>query len=114
MRDRLIELIDNSNCVDNWDYYTDDFKEPNPIEQLADYLLEKGVVVPMCKMGDEIYRISDGKIYNLWQVKSFEVYGDEIVYFDDSDNGFVASDIGETIFLTKEEAEKALKGGAEE
>ena len=31
MRDRLIEVIRNSHCVDTWNHYTDDFKEPNPM-----------------------------------------------------------------------------------
>lgn len=35
---------------------------------------------------------------------------DEIVYIDDSDNVFTADDIGKTVFLTREEAERALKG----
>ena len=46
MRDRLIELIRQSHCVDVWDYWNDDFKEPNPIETLADYLIKNGVIVP--------------------------------------------------------------------
>lgn len=45
MRERLIELIRESHCVDTWNHYTDDFKEPNPIEELADYLLANGVIV---------------------------------------------------------------------
>ena len=44
MRDRLIDLIRQSNCVDVWDYWNDDFKEPNPIEALADYLIENDIV----------------------------------------------------------------------
>ena len=44
MRDRLIELIYNSHCVDVWDNYTDDFINPDPIDTLADYLLENGGV----------------------------------------------------------------------
>ena len=52
MRDRLIELIRQSCCVDVWNYHTDDFKEPNPIETLADHLLANGVIVPPCKVGD--------------------------------------------------------------
>ena len=54
MTDRLIELIRKSGCVDTWNYHTDDFKEPNPINELADYLLANGVVVSPCKVGDTI------------------------------------------------------------
>lgn len=45
MRDRLIELIQNSKCVETWDYYNDNPMKPCPIERLADYLLENGVIV---------------------------------------------------------------------
>jgi hypothetical protein len=40
MRERLIELITNSCCVSTWDYRTDDFKEPNPIHELADTMMK--------------------------------------------------------------------------
>lgn len=51
-RDRLIELIRQSGCVSVWDYYNDDFVEPDPIKTLADHLLANGVIVPPCKAGD--------------------------------------------------------------
>lgn len=68
------------------------------------------VVLP-CKVGDTIYRCGDPikKIYE-WQIAYVEVYEDETVFVDDSDNTFVEADIGKTVFLTREEAEKALEG----
>ena len=68
------------------------------------------VVLP-CKVGDTIYRCGDPikKIYE-WQIAYVEVYEDETVFVDDSDNTFVEADIGKTVFLTHEEAEKALEG----
>ena len=67
------------------------------------------VVLP-CKVGDTIYRCGDPikKIYE-WQIAYVEVYEDETVFVDDSDNTFVEADIGKTVFLTHEEAEKALE-----
>ena len=67
------------------------------------------VVLP-CKVGDTIYRCGDPikKIYE-WQIAYVEVYEDETVFVDDSDNTFVEADIGKTVFLTREEAEKALE-----
>ena len=57
MRDRLIEIINN--CA----------KQPIMIEGLehwsdtiADYLLENGVIVPPCKVGDTIYQIRENCI----------------------------------------------------
>lgn len=49
MRDRLIDLIRQSHCVDVWDYWNDELKRPNPIEKLADYLIKNGVV-PSCNI----------------------------------------------------------------
>ena len=56
-RDKLIKLIENSYCVDIWDHYNDDFKEPNPIEVLADQILADGWTKPICKPGDTVYVI---------------------------------------------------------
>lgn len=53
MRATLINLIRESHCVDNWDYHNDDFKDPNPVYKLADYLLEHGVVVNVKRNSDK-------------------------------------------------------------
>lgn len=82
----------------------------------ADYLLENGVIVPPCKVGDTVYFIIDDAI-------SGEAFLDSQQINDVSTRGiFVSSDtlvencdtfepysnFGETSFLTREEAEKAL------
>lgn len=108
MRDRLIELLKKAdkNASDKGiaDY-------ADAIADNADYLLANGVIVPKCKIGQDIYRIGcKGQIYGEWQVAYIQVYEDEILYIDDSDNYFYASDIGKTAFLTREEAEAKLKG----
>ena len=54
-RDRLIELIRQSGCVSVWDYYNDDFVEPDPIETLADHLLANGVIVPTVRLEQTIF-----------------------------------------------------------
>ena len=79
-------------------------------EVYADYLLEKGVIVLPCKVGDTICRCGDPikKVYE-WEIEHVELYLDEIVFVDDSDNEFTAEDIGKTVFLTRDEAEKALE-----
>lgn len=106
MRDRLVELILNAERD-----FANSGKPVLDIEKyVADHLLANGVIVPTCKLGDTIYRIGDnGKIYGDWEITFIQAYPEEIVYFDDSDNYFVESDIGKTVFLTREEAEKALR-----
>ena len=81
--------------------------------RLAEYedMEEQGLLLRLpCKVGDTIYRCGDPikKIYE-WQIAYVEVYEDETVFVDDSDNTFVEADIGKTVFLTREEAEKALE-----
>lgn len=104
MRERLIELLLNSEVFNDADGKAD-------AKCLADYLLANGVIVPPCKVGDMVYRIADvdktikeervGEIHleftiddgtgwhNVWWLKEYN--------------------IGVTTFLTKEEAEQALK-----
>ena len=104
-RERLIKVLNEAfiKCDDN-------FGMPN-IEQVADYLIANGVIPLPCKVGDTIYRCGDPikKVYE-WEIEHIEIYFDEIVFVDDSDNVFTADDIGKTVFLTREEAEKALEG----
>ena len=81
----------------------------DPIRELLKAEKDGRLVVLPCKVGDTIYRRGDPikKIYE-WQIAYVEVYEDETVFVDDSDNTFVEADIGKTVFLTREEAEKAL------
>ena len=83
------------------------------LNRLAEYedAEEQGLLLRLpCKVGDTIYRCGDPikKIYE-WQIAYVEVYEDETVFVDDSDNTFVEADIGKTVFLTREEAERALE-----
>ena len=62
-----------------------------------------------CEVGQKIYRLSPkGEIWE-WQITVIEVYPDEIALVDDSDNYINPNEIGKTVFLSKDEAEKALK-----
>ena len=104
MRDRLIELLKkqppfnvlNGVCVNN----------------LADHLLENGVIKLPINAGDTIYR-PFARGTESWVVTTIVLYPEEIVFIDDSENSFKESDIGVSTFLTREEAEQALKGGVE-
>ena len=90
-------------------------------ENIADYLLANGVIVPPCKVGDKVYIIRKNKIS---YVKECEVVfvgisaDKKCSYFNFVENyadgtfkksySMVFDVIGKTVFLTKEEAEKAL------
>lgn len=115
MRERLIELILSADISL---FGTD----KSFAEVYADYLLGNGVIVPPCKVGDKVWYITNGKIDNA-----------EVVCIDcrNSGNHIIAhkymeeteeikkfcvyfSDVNKIVYLTKKEAEQALKGGAEE
>ena len=42
-------------------------------------------------------------------IEKIEIYKDKIIYVDDADNKWNEYDFGNIVFLTKEEAEAALK-----
>ena len=82
-------------------------------KKLAEYedLEEQGLLLRLpCKVGDSIYRCGDPikKVYE-WDIEHIEIFYDEIVFIDDSDNSFTVGDIGKTVFLTREEAERKLQ-----
>ena len=101
MRDRLIELIANA------DSYCQ--------EPLADYLLENGVkYVPPCKINDDLWWIDEfDEIHRQEKaVRGIMFCDDGRWYVLDYDKNF--DEVGTRFaYLSKEEAEQALKGGAE-
>ena len=102
------KIVFLKNVVD--DAFSDKPEFTEHIRELLRAEKDGRLVVLPCKVGDTIYRCGDPikKIYE-WQIAYVEVYEDETVFVDDSDNTFVEADIGKTVFLTREEAEKALK-----
>ena len=105
MRDRLIEMITDieNNLTQTYPYTTDEYR----IKETADYLLANGVIVPPCKMGTRVYRL----------VPDLSVIWPDSTEYKIVWDTFRLSDIysfGKTVFLTREDAEKAFKGGTEE
>ena len=96
------------NIVD--DAFSDKPEFTEHIRELLRAEKDGRLVILPCKVGDTIYRCGDPikKIYE-WQIAYVEVYEDETVFVDDSDNTFMEADIGKTVFLAREEAEKALE-----
>ncbi len=123
MRERLMQLL--SQYFDIGDSYTynltrvktafdvgtvglDDFEEytEDDVANLADYLLDNGVIVLPCKIGDTVYRVCK---------KKYDVDGYGMQWVEDwgiVTNAFSLGmfyAIGKTVFLTREAAEAALK-----
>ena len=116
-RDRLIHLIANADTYDRYDCELctkDDNACRNCYaERLADYLLSSGVIVPPCKVGSTIYLpcLNDwGDIEN-YTITEFVLDNDGLCFVVDDEDREAHSieTIGKEVFLTKEEAEQALK-----
>ena len=100
MRDRLIELL---KMVEYQYIETHSIMTQN----VADFLLQRGVIVPPWKVGDTVYYICFGKIYKgkchaiTRHENSLQIH----LYDYDGDNASFASD---NVFPTRNEAENAL------
>lgn len=102
-RDRLIELIQNAvnGCARHW------------AEIIADHLLANGVIVPPCKVGDTVYRISQKfhtkvKYIEKTTVSRIAIDKNGIFIFCTC-NPIVGCVFGKTVFASCDEAEKILK-----
>ena len=108
MRDRLIELISHIQYMGGLE------------GKLADHLLAEGVIVPPCKVGDKVffvhdtcdengkegYTISEGEVHGISKDNNtiwvFCRYTNGLTYYHTTD------EFGETVFLMRMGAEKAL------
>lgn len=107
-RERLIEVLGKTIAIK--DENTDDY-----IEWLADELLANGIIAPPCKIGDDLWYIDyDNKVECAKNNIAKIVYcGNEKFKIIDADG--ISDDIGTRFaYLSKEDAEKALKEGVKE
>ena len=109
-RERLIKLLHDS--IEIAGPAVDD-----TLNHIADYLLQNGVIVPPCKVGDVVYyvegeMICKGKIdkieYNLYTEPRLwiEVEYRSPIIGTQIARGRVDLFLNKTVFLTREEAEK--------
>ena len=115
MRDRLIDKL-NTELKKHFDYVP-----LGSVIEIADELLSNGCICAPCKIGDAAYFVIYDGVEDKWHIsaepivdvctKGFYTSGHE----DSTENGdlWEWSDVGETVFFSREEAEQALKGGAE-
>ena len=120
MRDRLKKLILENDilchtCGENTDSYC--------AEYLAEYLIENGVIMPPCKAGDAVYWLNFYNDLMLYRDKYYEAEVVRIVVTrfgvscvirvrgEHATYEIPDVEFGKTVFLTREEAERALKGG---
>ena len=124
MRDRLVEMLQKRSCFYNkckgncckCDYV--------PIadvdfDNLADYLLANGVIVPPCKFLQRVYVIPtiENRLSDVTEMKcigftlSHDAYCVNLMNEKNKLYQPAFGRFGKTVFLTREEAERALKGG---
>ena len=122
-RERLIEILKLGSCPSP--YICDESCKYANLkrcyeERTADLLLEHGVIVLPCKVGDTLWYISKfgEKVIKPIKVTNIELndcremgygylsfkYGETSLQY-----GTIFSNIGKTVFLTREEAEQAVK-----
>lgn len=113
-RERLIELLDKK-----YDHFCDQCgvnKDSCYTENLADYLLENGVIVPPFKIDDIVYGISRGQIIPIqidtiqYTKRGIDISGSNEEYFGYSTIHLdINNQIGIQWYKTKEEAKKVLE-----
>ena len=120
MRDRLIKLLLNSDPLHERDL--DDDLVDGEIEAIADHLLANGVIVPPCKVGDTVYWLNFYNHLMLYRDKYYEAEVVRIVVTrfgvscvirvrgEHATYEIPDVEFGKNVFLTREEAEQALKG----
>ena len=122
MRDRLIKLLMQGDIAASKQGVFNCCMCKREAEILADYLLENGVIVPPVKIGDTVYTNCS---MQGWYLRSKDrPYKAKVVYMGINGTknfmnvvyekgeymlSFDFDKIGKTVFLTREEAEKALK-----
>lgn len=109
-RERLYELIVDAD--NEFFRETPCGTDSSRIEKTVEHLIKNGVILPPCKIGDEVYRIS--KRYGKWVILPREVccitysitYQNEVVWQLFTT---VLDVLGVTVFLTREDAEDAIR-----
>ena len=90
----------------------------NRIRDLAEADRDGRLVMPPCKAGDTVYEVTSRKTISEYRVKAIRVElfctfieWDIVAGFvDKSIFGVPVNEIGKTVFLTREEADRALEG----
>ena len=111
-RDRLIEILQDT--LHEWECDV----SIKTLTEIAEHLLANGVIVPPCKVGDTLYEITSRNTISEYEVTAIQIELFNVFIDWKLTQGFVdryisdmpVGEIGKTVFLTREEAEKALEG----
>jgi len=101
-RNKLIEILQDT--LHEWECDV----SIKTLTEITEHLIENGVICLPCKVGDKIYQTDGIRTYES-TIREIEISSTNIVYCTES-IAFDERAIGDSIFLTREEAEKALEG----
>ena len=105
-RDRMIEILQDT--LHEWECDV----SIKTLTEIAEHLIENGVIVLPCKVGDKVY--FDTYLHgDSVGVQSHKVINVKYVITTEPSKGGIGAEIpdyafGKTVFLTREEAKKAL------
>jgi len=111
-----LPLSDQAAAYQRLATYEDSGLSPEQVQELAKAEADGRLVELPCNVGDIVYADCCGDIIG-WEVYQIEMRSDapDKYYACGDDDGYAAdemyfeeSDIGKTVFLTREEAEKAI------
>lgn len=119
MRERLIEFCKKSQS--EWLEKTYDNETDKKLEEyVADYLLANGVIVPPCKIGTHLWKVTypyrqepkvtEFVVRNFRTVRKGRRFQIEVQAMNVPAKSWMNPDL---FFATREEADQALKGGTE-
>lgn len=109
------EQCENANAIIE-SAFSDDTSKAERIREMLKADKDGRLVVLPCKVGDKLYEVTGRKTISVYKVRAIrvELFGlfikwDIVEGFVwQSPSGINAGEIGKTVFLTREEAEKAL------
>ena len=116
-KEKLTEIIGNVVVNDKGNRIRDVF-HPEFVQKIVEDLIKHDTIVPPCKVGDTLYVISQMKdkrilpFVNEYEATYIQVGKRKCKVYHEKDGFikiFLQDDFGKTVFLTKEEAEAALK-----
>jgi hypothetical protein len=119
-------MIDVRECytgriIDRLAAYEDSGLSPDEVQELAKAKVEGRIVVLPCRVGDVVWKTKTAFSYFSKpsefvaflmedRVERIIITNSEILVYCTSGTKFSVNSIGKTVFLTREEAEKALEG----
>lgn len=123
MRDRLIEILrEPVPVIRGYDFVGESRMSAVDAERYADRFLANGVIVPPCKVGDTVYWLNFYNHLRLYRDKYYEAEVVRIVVTrfgvscvirvrgEHATYEIPDVEFGKNVFLTREDAEQALKG----